>query len=147
MPVSAQASRTVARHRQKIEDLIAAMTVEEKAGQLNLLADPFRWMPTAVNPLDGTGDPARVTALIREGKVGSLFNGIGAEAGRRIQRVAMEESRLKIPLLFAADVIHGLSTIFPVPLAEAAAFDTELARRTARAAAVETAASDRKSVV
>jgi beta-glucosidase len=53
----------------------------------------------------------------------------------------MEESRLKIPLLFAADVIHGLSTIFPVPLAEAAAFDTELARRTARAAAVETAAS------
>ena len=65
MPVSAQASRTVARHRQKIEDLIAAMTVEEKAGQLNLLADPFRWMPTAVNPLDGTGDPARVTALIR----------------------------------------------------------------------------------
>ncbi len=141
MPVSAQASRTVARHRQRIEDLIAAMTVEEKAGQLNLLADPFRWMPTAVNPLDGTGDPARVTALIREGKVGSLFNGIGAEAGRRIQRVAMEESRLKIPLLFAADVIHGLSTIFPVPLAEAAAFDTELARRTARAAAVETAAS------
>ena len=134
MPVSAQASRTVARHRQKIEDLIAAMTVEEKAGQLNLLADPFRWMPTAVNPLDGTGDPARVTALIREGKVGSLFNGIGAEAGRRIQQVAMEESRLKIPLLFAADVIHGLSTIFPVPLAEAAAFDTELAYRTARAA-------------
>ena len=98
-------------------------------------------MPTAVNPLDGTGDPARVTALIREGKVGSLFNGIGAEAGRRIQQVAMEESRLKIPLLFAADVIHGLSTIFPVPLAEAAAFDTELAYRTARAAAVETAAS------
>jgi len=141
MPVSAQASRTIARHRQRIEDLIAAMTVEEKAGQLNLLADPFRWMPTAVNPLDGTGDPARVTALIREGKVGSLFNGIGAEAGRRIQQVAMEESRLKIPLLFAADVIHGLSTIFPVPLAEAAAFDTELAYRTARAAAVETAAS------
>ena len=53
----------------------------------------------------------------------------------------MEESRLKIPLLFAADVIHGLSTIFPVPLAEAAAFDTQLAYRTARATAVETAAS------
>ena len=141
MPVSAETARAVQRHRQRIEDLIAAMTVEEKAGQLNLLADPFRWMPTAVNPLDGTGDPARITAMIREGKVGSLFNGIGAEAGRRIQQVAVEESRLKIPLLFAADVIHGLSTIFPVPLAEAAAFDTDLARRTARAAAVETAAS------
>lgn len=141
MPASADIARTIQRHRQRIEDLIAAMTIEEKAGQLNLLADPFRWMPTAVNPLDGTGDPARITAMIREGKVGSLFNGIGAEAGRRIQRVAMEESRLKIPLLFAADVIHGLSTIFPVPLAEAAAFDTDLARRTARAAAVETAAS------
>jgi len=141
MPASAETARAVQRHRQRIEDLISAMTVEEKAGQLNLLADPFRWMPTAVNPLDGTGDPARVTAMIREGKVGSLFNGIGAEAGRRIQQVAMEESRLKIPLLFAADVIHGLSTIFPVPLAEAAAFDTQLAYRTARAAAVETAAS------
>lgn len=141
MPATAETARAVQRHRQRIEDLIAAMTVEEKAGQLNLLADPFRWMPTAVNPLDGTGDPARVTALIREGKVGSLFNGIGAETGRRIQQVAMEESRLKIPLLFAADVIHGLSTIFPVPLAEAAAFDTQLAYRTARAAAVETAAS------
>ncbi|MDQ1154349.1 beta-glucosidase [Brevundimonas sp. SORGH_AS 993] len=141
MPASAEIARTVGRHRQRIEDLIAAMTVEEKAGQLNLLADPFRWMPTAVNPLDGTGDPARVTALIRAGKVGSLFNGIGAEAGRRIQQVAVEETRLKIPLLFAADVIHGLSTIFPVPLAEAAAFDTDLAYRTARAAAVETAAS------
>ena len=82
------------RHRERIEALIAAMTIEEKAGQLNLLADPFRWMPMAVNPLDGTGDPARVTALIREGKVGSLFNGIGAKAGREIQRVAVEELSL-----------------------------------------------------
>ena len=52
-----ETARAVQRHRQRIEDLISAMTVEEKAGQLNLLADPFRWMPTAVNPLDGTGDP------------------------------------------------------------------------------------------
>ena len=115
VPVRAEARaetrRTIMRHRERIEALIAAMTIEEKAGQLNLLADPFRWMPMAVNPLDGTGDPARVTALIREGKVGSLFNGIGAKAGREIQRVAVEESRLKIPLLFAADVIHGLSLI------------------------------------
>jgi len=141
MPNADPVSDLIERHRSKIESLMAQMTLEEKAGQLNLLADPFRWMPTAVNPLDGTGDPARVTELIRAGKVGSLFNGIGAEAGRKIQRVAMEESRLKIPLLFAADVIHGLSTIFPVPLAEAAAFDEDLARRTARAAAIEMAAS------
>ena len=96
----------VERHAARIEDLIARMTIEEKAGQLNLLADPFRWRPQNVNPLDGQGDPGRVTAMIRAGQVGSLFNGIGAAMGRTIQRVAVEESRLGIPLLFAADVIH-----------------------------------------
>jgi len=128
-------------HRALVDGLIARMTIEEKAGQLNLLGDPFRFRPQNVNPLDGQGDPARITQMIREGKVGNLFNGVGAEAGRRIQRIAVEESRLKIPLLFAADIIHGFSTIFPVPLAEAAAFDPELARRTARAAALEGAVS------
>ncbi len=117
------------------------MTLTEKAGQLNLLGDPFRFRPQNVNPLDGQGDPSRITAMIREGKVGNLFNGIGADAGRRIQRIAVEESRLGIPLLFAADIIHGLKTVFPVPLAEAAAFDPDLAYRTARAAALEGAAS------
>ncbi len=125
----------------RVDALIARMTIVEKAGQLNLLGDPFRFRPMNVNPLDGQGDPARVTQMIREGTVGNLFNGVGAEAGRRIQRIAVEESRLGIPLLFAADIIHGLKTVFPVPLAEAAAFDPELARRTARAAALEGAAS------
>ncbi len=128
-------------HARRIDDLIARMTLTEKAGQLNLLGDPFRFRPQNVNPLDGQGDPARITAMIREGKVGNLFNGIGADAGRRIQRIAVEESRLGIPLLFAADIIHGLKTVFPVPLAEAAAFDPDLAYRTARAAALEGAAS------
>lgn len=127
--------------RDRVDALIARMTIQEKAGQLNLLGDPFRFRPMNVNPLDGQGDPARVTRMIREGLVGNLFNGVGAEAGRRIQRIAVEESRLGIPLLFAADIIHGLKTVFPVPLAEAAAFDADLARRTARAAAVEGAAS------
>jgi beta-glucosidase len=117
------------------------MTIQEKAGQLNLLGDPFRFRPKNVNPLDGQGDPARVSQMIRQGQVGALFNGVGAASGRTIQRIAMEESRLKIPLLFSADILHGLVTVFPVPLAEAAAFDPELARRTARAAAVEGAAS------
>lgn len=138
------ASQTRARvttHVERIEALIARMTIVEKAGQLNLVGDPFRFRPQNVNPLDGQGDPARITGLIREGKVGNLFNGIGAEAGRRIQTIAVEETRLGIPLLFAADIIHGLKTVFPVPLAEAAAFDPELAYRTARAAALEGAAS------
>jgi beta-glucosidase len=130
-----------ASHAQRIDDLIARMTIQEKAGQLNLLGDPFRFRPQNVNPLDGQGDPARVTEMIRDGLVGNLFNGVGAEAGRRIQTIAVEESRLGIPLLFAADIIHGLKTVFPVPLAEAAAFDPDLARRTARAAALEGAAS------
>ncbi|WP_428151490.1 glycoside hydrolase family 3 N-terminal domain-containing protein [Brevundimonas sp.] len=125
----------------RVDALIARMTIQEKAGQLNLLGDPFRFRPMNVNPLDGQGDPARVTRMIREGLVGNLFNGVGAEAGRRIQTIAVEESRLGIPLLFAADIIHGLKTVFPVPLAEAAAFDADLARRTARASAVEGAAS------
>ena len=132
---------TQAQHRDRIEDLIGRMTIQEKAGQLNLLGDPFRFRPQNVNPLDGQGDPARITDMIRAGTVTGLFNGVGAEAGARIQRISMDESRLKIPLLFAADIIHGLYTVFPVPLAEAAAFDEDLALRTARAAAIEGAAS------
>ena len=135
------ASAKQAADLERVNALIAQMTIEEKAGQLNLLNDPFRFRPQSVNPTDGDGDPARVTQMIREGKIGNLFNGVGAEAGARIQRIAMEESRLKIPLLFAADVIHGLYTVFPVPLAEAAAFDADLAERTARVAAIESAAS------
>lgn len=134
-------SRKAEADRDRVDALIARMTIQEKAGQLNLLGDPFRFRPMNVNPLDGQGDPARVTRMIREGLVGNLFNGVGAETGRRIQTIAVEESRLGIPLLFAADIIHGLKTVFPVPLAEAAAFDADLARRTARAAAVEGAAS------
>ncbi|CAN5242427.1 glycoside hydrolase family 3 N-terminal domain-containing protein [soil metagenome] len=124
-----------------IEGLIAQMTIQEKAGQLNLLADPFRFRPQNVNPLDGQGDPARVREAIRAGECGALFNGVGAEAGHEIQRLAVEETRLKIPLLFAADIIHGLYTVFPSPLAEASAFDPDLAMRTARAAALEGAVS------
>ena len=133
--------RSPQEHAELIEGLIARMTIEEKAGQLNLLPDPFRFRPKNVNPLDGQGDPARVTAAIRSGQCGALFNGVGAEAGRQVQRIAVEETRLKIPLLFAADIIHGLYTVFPVPLAEAAAFDEDLAYKTARAASLEGAVS------
>jgi beta-glucosidase len=134
-------SRSPSEHEALIEGLIAQMTIEEKAGQLNLLPDPFRFRPQNVNPLDGQGDPARVNDAIRTGQCGALFNGVGADAGRRVQRIAVEETRLKIPLLFAADIIHGLYTVFPVPLAEAAAFDEDLAYKTARVMSLEGAVS------
>src|SRR5690606_28042724 len=82
-----------------------------------------------------------VLEQVRAGRVGTLFNGVGAEAGREIQRVAVEESRLGIPVLLAADVIHGMRTVFPIPLGEAASFEPELAERTARATAVEATAA------
>lgn len=129
------------RHAARIEDLIARMTIEEKAGQLSLFNDPFRFRPQEINPVDKDGDPARLAEMIRKGRVGSLFNGVGAAGARTIQDIAVKESRLGIPLLFAADVIHGLFTVFPVPLGEAAAWDAGLAERTARAAARESAAS------
>ncbi|WP_211253692.1 glycoside hydrolase family 3 N-terminal domain-containing protein [Haematobacter massiliensis] len=126
---------------QRIEALLNRMTLEEKAGQLTLVNDPFRWRPGNVNPEAFDPGQQAVAQEIREGKVGALFNGVGAAQARYAQRLAVEESRLGIPLLLAADVIHGLRTIFPVPLAEAASWDPDLAARTARAAATEAGAS------
>ncbi len=125
----------------RIAGLVARMTPEEKAGQLTVVNDPFRWRPGGVNPDDMNADEARTAAEIRAGRLGALFNGVGAAGARSVQRLAVEESRLGIPLLFAADIIHGLRTVFPVPLAEAASWDAELARATARAAAAEGGAS------
>jgi len=122
---------------ERVDGLIARMTIEEKAGQLNLLNDPFRWRPQGVNPNDLNPDQAATAAAIRAGRVGALFNGVGAASTRAIQDMAVRQSRLGIPLLFAADIVHGLRTTFPVPLGEAASWDPDLARRTARAAAVE----------
>jgi beta-glucosidase len=123
-----------------IEQLISAMTLEEKAGQLSIFFDTSREDAANVNPDQARQTLAEVRRDIAAGRIGGLFNGIGAASGRALQTVAVEQSRLKIPLIFAADVIHGLRTVFPVPLAEAAAFDADLAERTARAAAVEATA-------
>jgi beta-glucosidase len=120
-----------------IEALIGRMTLEEKVGQLTCLADSTRPFALDVNPDTFTWGPTQLREMIRAGHVGALFNGVGAVAGREVQRIAVEESRLGIPVLFGADVIHGMRTVFPIPLGEAASFEPELAERTARAMAVE----------
>lgn len=121
-----------------IERLISRMTLEEKAGQLSIYPAAQTSAPAAAaNPASVPGTMEEQAQSVREGEIGALFNGSSAAWHRRMQQVAVTESRLKIPLLFAADVIHGFRTVFPVPLAEAASFDPELAERTARAAAIE----------
>ena len=135
------AAARAASDAERVDGLIARMTIEEKAGQLNLMNDPFRWRPEGVNPGDLSPDQATTAADIRAGRIGALFNGVGAENTRLVQDMAVRESRLGIPLLFAADIVHGLRTTFPVPLGETASWDPELAMRTARAAAVEGGAS------
>ncbi len=125
----------------QIEALLARMTLAEKAGQLTLYGDEIRPANPRVNPDVNRRRADELLAEVRAGRVGALFNGSGAAGGRAIQRVAVEESRMKIPLLFAGDVIHGFRTVFPIPLGEAASFEPELAERTARVAAVEATAS------
>ncbi|MBD9369686.1 glycoside hydrolase family 3 N-terminal domain-containing protein [Xanthomonas sp. XNM01] len=125
----------------RVESLIARMTVEEKVGQLGVFADMVRPFAPDVNPDVNTRNAGEVLEQVRAGRVGALFNGVGAAQGREIQRVAVEESRLGIPLLLAADVIHGMRTVFPIPLGEAASFEPDLAQRTARATAIEATAA------
>jgi beta-glucosidase len=130
-----------AREERSIEDLIAAMTLEEKAGQITLMPDGSRAGALAnANPTQ-RAEREEIFADVRAGRLGGLFNGVGAEGARALQRAAVEQSRLRIPLIFGADIIHGYDTVFPIPLGEAASFEPELARRTARAAAREASAA------
>lgn len=124
----------------QIEALIERMTLEEKAGQLTTLADEVRLLNPNTNPEANRRRADELLEEIRAGRVGSLFNGRGVKGARLAQRTAAEESRMKIPLLFGGDVIHGYRTVFPVPLAEAASFEPELAERTARVTAIEATA-------
>jgi len=112
---------------QNLDSLLARMTLEEKLGQLNLLS------------ANGRASPEQMQ-LVRAGKLGGLFNVMGAENTTPVQRIAVTESRLKIPLLFGLDVIHGYRAIFPIPLGEASSFDPDAAEATARAAGQEAAA-------
>ncbi|NYZ61338.1 glycoside hydrolase family 3 N-terminal domain-containing protein [Luteimonas deserti] len=123
-----------------LDALVARMTLEEKIGQLGIFADTLRPFAADVNPEMNERNAGELREQIRAGRVGAVFNGVGAAQGRESQRIAVEESRLGIPLLMGADVIHGMRTVFPIPLGEAASFEPELAQRTARAAAVEATA-------
>jgi beta-glucosidase len=123
-----------------VERLIGQMTLEEKAGQLSLM--PSAWgggAALSLNPASGGPNFVQQVEEARQGQLTGVFNGNGATMAKILQTAAVRESRLKIPLIFAADVIHGHRTIFPVPLAEVASFEPELARRTAEAAAFEAA--------
>jgi len=118
------------------------MTVEEKAGQLTLMAAAWAGgAAVSLNPAGAAGSFDQQLADVRAGRLTGVFNGNGTAMAKAMQTAAMRQGRLKIPLLFAADIIHGFRTVFPMPLAEAASFDPDLARRTARAAGTEAAAA------
>jgi beta-glucosidase len=119
----------------RVDSLLVKMTLEEKIGQLVQLT--FREKSRQDSAFL---DPA-LEQLIRSGGIGSFLNTVGADLTGRTQKIALEESRLKIPLLFGLDVVHGFRTVFPIPLAEASTWEPELVRQTARIAAVEASAS------
>ncbi|MNX29152.1 Periplasmic beta-glucosidase precursor [compost metagenome] len=118
---------------QKVNALLKKMTIEEKIGQLNqYTGDNSATGPITINP--------NKQAEIKAGLVGSMLNIIGTKYTRQYQELAMQ-SRLKIPLLFGQDVIHGYKTTFPIPLAEAASWDLQAIELAARVAATEASAS------
>lgn len=115
-----------------INDLMGKMTLEEKIGQLNL--------PSSGDITTGQAKSSNIAEKIKKGEVGGLFNIKGVEKIRDVQRIAVEESRLKIPLIFGMDVIHGYETVFPIPLGLAATWNMAAIEQSARIAAIEASA-------
>ncbi|SBW04886.1 beta-glucosidase BglX [uncultured Dysgonomonas sp.] len=115
-----------------INDLMGKMTLEEKIGQLNL--------PSSGDITTGQAKSSNIAEKIKKGEVGGLFNIKGVEKIRDVQRIAIEESRLKIPLIFGMDVIHGYETVFPIPLGLAATWNMAAIEQSARIAAIEASA-------
>lgn len=109
----------------KVETLLHKMTLEEKLGQMNQLS-PWNFEDLAKR--------------VRKGEVGSILNVVNPEEVNKIQKIAVEESRLGIPLIVSRDVIHGYKTIFPIPLGQAATFNPEIVKEGARVAAIEASA-------
>lgn len=115
-----------------IKELMSKMTLDEKLGQLNL--------PTSGDITTGQAQSANIAKKIEEGKVGGLFNIKSVAKIKDVQKVAMEKGRLKIPLIFGMDVIHGYETTFPIPLGLSSSWDMPMIEKTARIAAIEATA-------
>ena len=129
---SYQTSQYQSKKKAFIDNLLSKMTIDEKIGQMNL--------PTSGDFTTGQAQSSNIGKKIEEGLVGGLFNIKGAEKIRAVQKVAVEKSRLKIPMLFGMDVIHGYETTFPIPLGMAASFDMDLIQKSAQISAKEAAA-------
>lgn len=116
----------------RIKDLLQRMTVEEKAGQLNQINGGAFTGPA----LNDAGQQEKMK-MIKDGKVGTMLNVFGAAETKAVQTIAMEQTRLGIPIIFAYDVIHGYKTIFPIPLAEACSWDLQQVEKTSAVVAKE----------
>lgn len=116
----------------KVDSVLKLMTLEEKIGQMTQYSADW----------DITGPVMKSDweTYLKKGLVGSIFNAVTVDGVRKLQEMALSQSRLKIPVLFAYDVVHGFRTIFPMPLAESCSWDLDLMRRTASIAATEAAA-------
>lgn len=136
-PSIAQQKKAINPAQQKMDNfitsLMAKMTVDEKIGQLNL--------PSSGDITTGQASSSDISKKIKAGQVGGLFNIKGVDKIKAVQQIAVENSRLKIPLLFGMDVIHGYHTVFPIPLGISATWDMDAIKKSARIAAVEASAS------
>ena len=126
---SFQTAQYQAKKKTFVDNLLAKMTLDEKIGQLNL--------PSSGDFTTGLAKNSDIGKKVEQGLVGGLFNIKGADKIRAVQKVAVENSRLKIPLIFGMDVIHGYETTFPIPLGLAASWDMNLIQQSARVAAKE----------
>lgn len=129
---SYQTANYQAKKKAFVDNLLSKMTLDEKIGQLNL--------PSSGDFTTGLAKSSDIGKKVEQGLVGGLFNIKGAEKIKAVQKVAVENSRLKIPLIFGMDVIHGYETTFPIPLGLAASWDMNLVQQSARVAAKEAAA-------
>ncbi|MDR3023200.1 beta-glucosidase BglX [Chryseobacterium sp.] len=130
---SYQTAQYQAKKKAFVDNLLAKMTLDEKIGQMNL--------PTSGDFTTGQAQSSDIGKKVEQGLVGGLFNIKGADKIKAVQKVAVEKSRLKIPMIFGMDVIHGYETTFPIPLGLAASWDMSLVQQSAKVAARE-AASD-----
>ena len=126
-------SKTDNPYQAKVDSIIGLMTLEEKLGQLNL---------PATGPITtGSSKSTDVVKKIEDGKIGGLFNLGDPKNIYEVQKIAVEKSRLGIPLIFGMDVIHGFKTTFPIPLGLSSSWDMEMIEKTAQIAASEASAN------